>query len=95
MHAVIRRYTASPEVVTTARERSASLEATMQEIQGFVAYYFVATSDGVTTITICDDQDGIQESLRRAAAWVRENLPAGSINAPEISDGEVVLSVTK
>jgi len=39
MHAVIRRYGSSPEVLAEARPKLAHLEQTMRGIPGFVAYY--------------------------------------------------------
>lgn len=34
----------------------------------------------------------MEESTRRAASWVKENLPGLSIDAPEVTEGEVFLS---
>ena len=41
MHAVVRKYTASPDVVTEARPKMAHPEQTMRGTPGFLAYYFV------------------------------------------------------
>jgi hypothetical protein len=50
------------------------------------------TGDSLTTITVCEDKAGVEETSRRAAAWVRENLPGTTIGAPSLSSGEVFVS---
>ena len=50
----------------------------------------VRSGDGGTSITICEDRAGTEESSRRAADWVRQTVPAAAGNPPEISEGEVL-----
>ena len=95
MHAVIRKYTASPDVMKEARPKLAQLEQTMRQTPGFVAYYFVETKDGVATITITEDEAGTQESMSRAANWVQQNLPNSGLGAPEVIRGETLISATR
>jgi hypothetical protein len=96
MHAVIRKYTASPDVVTEARPKLQHLEQTMRATPGFVAYYFLETDDGVATITITEDENGTTESMSRAANWVQQNLESrAALGAPEVTTGEVLLSATR
>jgi hypothetical protein len=96
MHAVVRKYTASPDVVTEARPKLQHLEQTMRGTPGFVAYYFLETGDGVATITITEDEVGTTESMSRAANWVQQNLDSrASLGAPEVTTGEVLLSTTR
>jgi hypothetical protein len=96
MHAVIRKYTGSPNVVDEARVKLGHLEETMRGVPGFVAYYFLETDDGVTTITIADDEAGATESMGRAANWVQENLESReSLGSPEVTMGEVLISATR
>lgn len=42
-------------------------------------------------MTICEDKAGTDESVRRAAEWVRANLSGASISPPEISEGDIFL----
>jgi len=97
MHAVIRKYTASPEVMDEARPKLAQLEETMRQTPGFVAYYFIETDDGLATITITEDEAGTQESMGRAASWVRQNLQQSgvSMSAPEVTTGRAHISATR
>src|SRR4051812_12546651 len=89
LHAVIRTYAASPDVAEEARPKLEQLKQTMQQIPGFVAYYFLETDDGLATITITEDETGTQESMGRAANWVQQHLPTskGHMGAPEVTTG--------
>ena len=96
MHAVVRKYTAAPDVVTEARPKLQHLEQTMRGTPGFVAYYFLETEDGVATITITEDASGTTESMSRAATWVQQNLESrASMSAPEVTSGQVLISATR
>jgi len=97
MHAVIRKYTASPDVANEARPKLDHLKETMQQTPGFVAYYFVETEDGLATITITDDEHGTSDSMGRAANWVQQNLPNSKQNmsAPEAITGQVLMSASR
>jgi hypothetical protein len=46
------------------------------------------------SITACDDKAGCDESSRRAAEWVRTNLPNAKIAPPQVIEGEGVLRFT-
>ena len=46
----------------------------VESVPGFVAYYVVDAGDGVaSSITICEDKTGVDESTSRAAEWVEEH----------------------
>jgi large subunit ribosomal protein L17 len=96
MHAVIRRYLASRDVLEEARPQLDHLARTMRQTPGFLAYYFLETPDGLTTITVTEDESGTRESMERAADWVRQNLQQSraSLQAPEVTAGEVLMHVT-
>ena len=74
MHAVIRRYQGSA-IIDAVVSRRGEVEALIRDVPGFVAYYAVRAGDGGATITVCQDQAGTAESTRRAAEWVRQNMP--------------------
>ena len=96
MHVVVRKYTATRDVIEEARPKQQHLEQTMRGTPGFVAYYFLETDDGVATITITEDQTGTTESMGRAANWVQQNLESrASLGSPEVTTGEVLLSATR
>ena len=70
------------------------VEQLLSSVPGFIAYHGIRSGDSLMTITICHDAEGTAESTRRAADWVRKNLPADAITAPEITDGDAFLSFT-
>ena len=61
-------------------------------VPGFVAYYAVRDGDKLMSITVCDDRAGTDESSKRAAAWVKENLPSTTMGAPNVGQGEVFIN---
>lgn len=94
MNTVIRKYKGATELVEALISRRSEIAGVMGSIPGLVTYQGVRTADGLVTITVCQTEDAAQESTRRAAAWVKENLPAASIDAPEVTTGEVVVDFT-
>jgi hypothetical protein len=93
MYAVVRRYTGADALADAMVPKAAEVTELLSSIPGFKAYYALRTgSGGVTTITVCEDKAGTEESVRRAAEWVRANLSGASISPPEISEGDVYIS---
>jgi quinol monooxygenase YgiN len=95
MHVVVRTYATSPAYIEQVRPQLAHLEETMRAIPGFVAYHFVETEDGITTITITEDETGTAESMGRAVTWMRENTPTDLPGAPEVIEGHTLISATR
>jgi hypothetical protein len=63
----------------------------ISQIPGFVAYYWVDAGGGVMISTsVFQDQPSAEESNRRAADYVRQNLVSVLPNPPQITAGEVV-----
>jgi hypothetical protein len=93
MYAVVRRYTSSSDLGAEIERNRASLEKTMREIPGFVGYYLILGSNSLATITVCNDRAGTEESNRRAADWVKQNLPNSGLSAPEVTEGNVAVGI--
>ena len=95
MYAVVRRYQGASQLFEElARpERQADITQVLRGVPGFVDYYLIRSANGGASVTVCQDQAGTQESTRRAAAWVRENVPAAAGSPPEITEGEVLVRV--
>ena len=91
MYAAIRRYTFRPgsEDAITRRARGGFVPP-ISSLPGFVAYYgvIVAHNQGIT-VSIFEDQASEEESTRRAADWVRQNLAEFVEGPPEVMSGEV------
>jgi hypothetical protein len=73
---------------------AAEIEKIIKGVPGFIAYYAIRNGDTVTSVTVCQDKAGTDESTRRAAAWVKENVKA-SIAPPAINEGDTFVSFTK
>jgi len=91
MHAVIRQYSSATPLSDALSQHEDDVRQLLSSIPGFVAYYAVRDGDRLATITVCQDQAGTDESVRRAANWVTEHLPGASVGAPEVSQGDVIL----
>ncbi|MFD3948029.1 hypothetical protein [Streptomyces sp. NPDC058579] len=63
----------------------------LRRVPGFVAYYWVDAGDGVMISTsVFEDRSGAEESIDRAADFVRDNLASLLPNRPQITAGTVV-----
>jgi hypothetical protein len=92
MYVVVRSYSGqgSSELFDLLGQREADVKNLISGVPGFVTYAAFRSGDGGMTVTVCQDKAGTDESSRRAAEWVKENLStAGS--PPTITEGETVL----
>ena len=56
----------------------------------------IVAGGGVTaSLSVFDDKDGADESVRLAHQWVQENAAALIPNPPQVTEGNVVASDTK
>ena len=93
MHVTIRRYSGNPELADALVARESEVRDIITGIGGFQAYYLIRGTDGdATSISVFDSESGGEESSRRAAEWLRQNLPDMSVSPPEVTAGEVVIS---
>lgn len=93
MHAVIRRYTGATPLIAELDRRRTDVEGIMTTVPGFVSYHAIRSGDALMTVSVCQDQAGTTEMTKRAAEWVRANITADSLGAPEISEGEMFISI--
>jgi hypothetical protein len=62
----------------------------VESVPGFVAYYVVEAGDGVaSSITICEDKSGVDESTSREAEWVQEYALDFIESGPAVVTGHV------
>jgi hypothetical protein len=92
MYVVVRRYKGATALFDELTRREQEVREVMQGVPGFVAYYLFRFGDGGVSITICQHQEGTTESTRRAADWIRQNVPAAAGRPPEVSEGEVLFN---
>jgi hypothetical protein len=68
----------------------------VRDVPGFVAYYVVDAGGGtISSITICEDRGGVEESTARAADWVSERIASLIESGPEIMTGEILVDHTR
>ena len=89
----IRQYQLAPG--HTMEELSALAESgfipILRQVPGFQEYVLVETGEGVLSISVFADQAGADESTRRAADWVQQNLTGFFTGPPTVTTGSVWL----
>lgn len=92
MHVVIRSYSGqgASELFDLLAQREEDVKALITGVLGFVSYAAFRSNGGGATVTVCQDKAGTDESSRRAAEWVKENVSA-SVEAPTITEGDTIL----
>lgn len=91
MYATVRRYEGVTDPREAAQRVAEGFVPIISAVPGVLAYYWVDAGNGVMVSTsVFESRDGADESNRRAADWVRENLAALLPNPPQITTGEVV-----
>ena len=96
MFAVIRRYEDVQSIDQVVRRANEELVPLVSQVPGCVAYWAIDAGGGVvTSVSLFEDQAGVEAVTRLAAGWLRENL-AGLLPYPsQLTMGEVVLGKAK
>lgn len=93
MYAAVRRYEGVTDPAEAGRIVSEGFVPLVRQVSGFVAYYWVDAGDGVMVSTsVFQDRAGAEESVSKAAEFVRDNLASLLPNAPQVMAGEVLAS---
>ena len=92
MFVVVRSYSGqgARELFDLLGQRQDDVKDLIGGVPGFVSYAAFRSGDGGMTVTVCQDKDGTDESSRRAAEWVKENVST-SVSPPSITEGSTVL----
>jgi hypothetical protein len=91
MYAVVRTWSGDgvSELFDQLEQRTDEIKELIGGVPGFVSYTAFRTEEGGSTVTVCQDKAGTDESSRRAAEWVKENISAAA-NPPVITEGGAV-----
>lgn len=93
MYAAVRRYEGVTDPAEAGRRVKEGFMPLIREVPGFVAYYWIDAGDGAMVSTsVFEDRTGAEESTKRAADYVRENLASLLPNPPQVTAGDVVAS---
>jgi hypothetical protein len=94
MYTAVRTYTTSDSAELAKRVQEEFLPI-VREVPGFVGYYVVDAGDGrVASITVAEDEAGVEESTRRASSWVKDRLAELITGGPDVLAGDTVVSET-
>jgi len=92
MHTTIRIYKGATELNKALVQRRSEIEKLIKNVPGFKAYQLISTSDGVASVTTCDDRSGCEKSNQVAAEFLRTNLSTLKGTKPELYSGDVTFS---
>ena len=95
MQIVIRKYEGegAKELFKLLEERSDEIKGIIESVSGLISYTLAHTEEGGITVTICEDQEGIEKSIELARNWIMENAADLGVSAPEVSVGNAVIHV--
>jgi hypothetical protein len=95
MYAVVRTYSGqgASELFDQLEQRNDEVRELIGGVPGFVSYTACRSAEGGVTVTVCQDKTGTDESSRRAAEWVKENI-AAMASTPVITEGSTVVYFT-
>jgi len=71
-------------------QREDEVKSLISGVPGFVSYAALPSNGGGTTVTVCEEKSGTDESSRRAADWVKQNVNV-TVTQPLITEGSPVL----
>ena len=93
MQVVLRKYSGKGaiELFDALEKHAAELEPLMRSVKGFVSYTLARSDGGGYSVTVCQDQAGIDESVQKAKDWIAKNAANTGAAAPEVSIGKVIV----
>jgi hypothetical protein len=92
MHLVIRSYSGqgASDLFDALAEREDDVKSVISTVPGFISYSASRNDGGGQTVTACQDKAGTDESSRRAAEWVKENVRV-TVDPPTVTEGSTVV----
>ena len=93
MYVAVRSYSGqgASELFDVLERSEEDVKSLISGVPGFVSYAAFRSGDGGMTVTICQDKAGTDESSRRAARWVKENVSTTGSPPIAITEGSTVL----
>ncbi len=72
-------------------KKKAEVESVLRTVKGLVSYTLARSSDGGFSVTVCQDQAGIDESAQKAKDWVAKNAADAGASAPQVTNATVIM----
>src|SRR5262245_36148420 len=97
LHGVLRHYTVDPKNVNEIVRRVAAEGLTfLKSIPGFLSWGLLDTGRGdMVTYSVYEGKTGTEESTKKAAAWIKENIASLVPSPPHVIEGAVRLREIK
>src|ERR1051326_2434575 len=94
MYAVIRQYEDVSSVDEVMRRIEAGWTPIILQAPGLIAYYAISAGGGAAaSISVFEHQAQAEDSARRVAEWIGDNLAPLSPNQAQVTAGEVRVHV--
>ncbi len=94
MFATVRIYENHAALADALIARRTDIENLIKQVPGLVGYHVVKLPTGLLTMTVCETQAGADDSIRRAAEFIRTEIAGNIAGAPpKILSGDVVATV--
>lgn len=92
MQVVIREYSGkgAKELFDVLEKKKAEVETLLRTVKGLVSYTLARSRDGGFSVTVCQDQTGIDESIQKARDWIAKNAAQTGASAPRVSSATVI-----
>ena len=92
MYTVIRVYSGegASKIADEIEGKLEEVTGLLKSVTGFVGYTLTRTSDGMTSVTTCENKAGADESVKVAAEFIAGNVKAQA-GAPTVSEGETII----
>ena len=92
MQVVIGEYSGkgAKELLTCWRRTRPDVEILLRTVKGLVSYTLAPSGDGGFSVTVCQDQAGIDEGIQKARDWVTKNAAHTGASAPRVSSATVI-----
>src|SRR5215211_8574688 len=95
MFAAIRYYRAEPPSIDeVVRRVQQDFVPIIRDMTGFVSYFVLVPSgreEDIVSVSVFENQQSAEESNRKAAEWVAQNLSELLWPTPEFASGQVVV----
>jgi hypothetical protein len=92
MQAVIREYSGkgAKELFDVLEKQKADVESLLRTVKGLVSYTLARSDNGGFSVTVCQDQAGIDASIQKARDWIAKNAAHTGASAPRVSTATVI-----
>ncbi len=95
MQIVIRTYygKGAKKLFDLLEQRQGEVQSLMRPIEGLVSYTLARNGDGGFSVTVCQDERGIDQSVKTARDFIAKHAPEMNIAAMHVSEGSVITHI--